>query len=89
MTGRDPGDVFIETSRVKILNFTPVVESSLMSVSLPIKRDILVLLKANLIKEGKQNALEASAELATRCVDILAEKRPKIETVATDSEHLN
>lgn len=62
---------------------TPVVESSLASVSsLPKRRDLLMFLKAILIKDGMDNALEASAELAASCVEILPEKRPTFEEVA-------
>lgn len=55
-----------------------------MPVPLPTRRDLLVFLKSNLIKDGKKNALEASAELAASCVEVLPEKRPTIEEVAKE-----
>lgn len=67
---------------------TPVAESSLISVSSPKRIDLLMFLKANLIRDGKDNALEASAELAAGCVEILPEKRPTIEEVAKKLKHI-
>ncbi|CAN7041651.1 unnamed protein product [Brassica rapa subsp. trilocularis] len=67
---------------------TPVAESSLISVSSPKRRDLLMFLKAILIKDGKDNALEASAELAASCVEILPEKRPTFEEVAKKLKHI-
>lgn len=85
LTGREPHDVFIEASDHRTDQVTiPVAESSLMSAYSPTKKDILLFLKANLINDGKQNALEASAELAARCVEILPEKRPTIEEVTKE-----
>lgn len=55
-----------------------------MPVPLPTRIDLLVFLKSNLIKDGKKNALEASAELAASCVEVLPEKRPTIEEVAKE-----
>ncbi|KAH0898165.1 hypothetical protein HID58_047733 [Brassica napus] len=63
-------------------------ESSLISVSSPKRIDLLMFLKANLIRDGKDNALEASAELAASCVEILPEKRPTIEEVAKKLKHI-
>ncbi|KFK42238.1 hypothetical protein AALP_AA2G229500 [Arabis alpina] len=79
LTGREPHDVFIEASdlRSNHVTSTPVAESSSMSA-------FSRFLKANLIKDGKRNAMEASAELAERCVEILPEKRPTIEEVAKE-----
>ncbi|CAE5964633.1 unnamed protein product [Arabidopsis arenosa] len=87
LTGREPHDVFIEASRDRSpsltpVSLTPVSELSLMPIPLPTRRDLLVFLKSNLIKDGKQNAVEASAELAASCVEVLPEKRPTIEEVA-------
>lgn len=84
LTGREPHNVFIEASdHLTNHDTTPVVESSsLASVSSPKRRDLLMFLKAILIKDGMDNALEASAELAASCVEILPEKRPTIEEVA-------
>lgn len=82
LTGREPHDVFIEASRDRFPSLTPVSEFSLMPIPLPTRRDLLVFLKSNLIKDGKQNAAEASAELAASCVEVLPEKRPTIEEVA-------
>ncbi|XP_010431639.1 PREDICTED: putative wall-associated receptor kinase-like 16 [Camelina sativa] len=89
LTGREPHDVFIEASRDLFPSLTPAAESSLlMPVPLPTRRDLLVFLKSNLIKYAKKNALEASAELAARCVDVLPEKRPTIEEVAKELRHI-
>ncbi|ESQ27241.1 hypothetical protein EUTSA_v10019749mg, partial [Eutrema salsugineum] len=85
LTGREPVDVFIEASGDQLIpNLTPVAKSSLMSVSLPTKRELLLFLKANLIKDGTQNALKSSAELAASCVDVLPARRPTIEEVAKE-----
>lgn len=83
LTGREPHDVFSKASDHQISQVTtPVAESSLTSVSLPTRRDLLVFLKENLINDGKQMSLDASAELAASCVEVLPEKRPTIEEVA-------
>ncbi|CDY26880.1 BnaA02g19050D [Brassica napus] len=70
------------------LEVPEVAESSLISVSSPKRIDLLMFLKANLIRDGKDNALEASAELAASCVEILPEKRPTIEEVAKKLKHI-
>ncbi|KAL1205694.1 Wall-associated receptor kinase 17 [Cardamine amara subsp. amara] len=65
LTGRMPHDVFIEASQHRINQVTtPVAESSLTFVSLPTRRDLLVFLKSNLINDGRQMCLEASARRA-------------------------
>ncbi|KAH0855401.1 hypothetical protein HID58_008041 [Brassica napus] len=68
LTGREPHNVFIGASDYMTNpDTTPVAESSLISVSSPKRIDLLMFLKANLIRDGKDNALEASAELAASC----------------------
>ncbi|XP_048626334.1 serine/threonine-protein kinase ZRK4-like [Brassica napus] len=89
LTGREPHNVFIGASDYMTNpDTTPVAESSLISVSSPKRIDLLMFLKANLIRDGKDNALEASAELAASCVEILPEKRPTIEEVAKKLKHI-
>ncbi|KAJ0231121.1 Serine-threonine/tyrosine-protein kinase [Hirschfeldia incana] len=89
LTGSKPHDVFIGASNHQTnYDTTSVVESSLISVSSPKPRDLLMFLKANLIRDGKDSALEASAELAASCVEILPEKRPTIEEVAKKLKHI-
>ncbi|KAH0849600.1 hypothetical protein HID58_096270, partial [Brassica napus] len=89
LTGREPHNVFIGASDYMTNHdTTPVAESSLISVSSPKRRDLLMFLKAILIKDGKDNALEASAELAASCVEILPEKRPTFEEVAKKLKHI-
>ncbi|EOA38129.1 hypothetical protein CARUB_v10009600mg [Capsella rubella] len=85
LTGLEPHDVFIQASSTdRFPSLTPAAESSLIPVPLPTRRDLLVFLKSNLINDAKQNALNATAELAARCVDVLPEKRPMIEQVAKE-----
>ncbi|KAG2313598.1 hypothetical protein Bca4012_028130 [Brassica carinata] len=84
LTGREPHNVFIESSD-HLTNHddtTPIADSSPIYASSPKQRDLLMFLKAILIKGGNDNALEASAELAASCVEILPENRPTIEEVA-------
>ncbi|KAF8095507.1 hypothetical protein N665_0331s0025 [Sinapis alba] len=89
LTGREPHNVFIGASDHQTNHdTTSVAESSLVSVSSLKRRDLLMFLKAILIKDGNDDALEASTELAASCVEILPEKRPTIEEVAKKLKHI-